>query len=90
MDIIIKKIIFNQQKDKPGRHMFAYDYKLEPDTDYWKDYKKEEFIHDMIMDVCKSIVERGIKTPYSDVYDKLYEYIEDQFHWFLEVKYGDD
>lgn len=70
--------------------MFAYDYKLEPDMDCWEDYKKEEFIHDMIMNVCTSIAKKGNKSPYSDVYDKLYEYVEDHLDWFFEVHYGNN
>lgn len=63
--------------------MFAYEPPLNPPCDAWEEYEKPAFIMDTIKDICENIFRRGEKSDFSDVFDLLYEHIEDNIEKFL-------
>ena len=64
--------------------MFAYSR-----PDEWEDYYKPKFIESTIQDICKNIYEKGELSSFNEVFDLLYEYIEDNLEKFLPDYTGD-
>lgn len=70
--------------------MFAYEPPLDPPCNYWEEYEKPAFIEGKIIEICENIAKKGTKTSFTDVFDFLYEHIEENIEKFLpEVGYGE-
>lgn len=63
--------------------MFAYETATEPHVDYWQEYGKAEFIEEKLQEICKNIAEKGTKTCFTELFDYLYEHIEDNIELYL-------
>jgi hypothetical protein len=55
-------------------NQYSYDY-LEPHSKF--DLDKEALIQSTIKDVCHSIWIKGLKSHYSEIYDMIYNHVED-------------
>lgn len=64
--------------------MLAFDRYLDPYSDLPNPYLKKEFIEDTLIEICKNIAQKGEKTRFSEIFDYLYEYIEDNLENFIE------
>jgi len=56
---------------------------LEPPCDDGLDRDKPAFIEFKIEEICESIAKKGKHSPFHEVFDYLYEYIEDNLEKFL-------
>lgn len=63
--------------------MFVYKEQVEPYLHYWEDYKKPKFIMNKIEEICDNIAKKGERNQYSEVFDLLYEFIDDNLDKFL-------
>jgi hypothetical protein len=73
-----------------GKNMFAYEPHLEPPCNYWEEYKKPAMIEKKIIEISKNITEKGNNTFFSEIFDYMYEYIEDNLEKFLSHAEYDD
>lgn len=64
--------------------MYTIQPPLEPRFDLWNDRNKPKFIERKIEEICASIARKGQESQFPDVFDYLYEYIEDNIEKFLE------
>ena len=62
--------------------MFAYDTGIEPPVSAWEEYEKPEFIVATITKICEDIVKRGSKSKFSEIFDMLYEHVDDNLELF--------
>ena len=70
--------------------MLAYELPLDPPCDFWQEYGKDEFIQSKIQEICGDISSSGCKTLYMDLYDFLYECVEQNLDKYLpEVDHGE-
>lgn len=63
--------------------MFAYEPHINPPFDIWEDGRKPLFISEIISDICSNILKKGDRTEHNDLYDIMYEYIEDRIQKYL-------
>lgn len=69
--------------------MFAYEPPIDPPCDYWEEYGKPDFIKQKINEICKSILEKGDKTPFQEIFDYIYENVEEKlFEYSPRCSYG--
>lgn len=62
---------------------------LEPLVNYWQAYGKHKFISDKIQEICSDIASKAEITSFHEIYDLLYEHIEDDILKFKD-KEGED
>lgn len=53
----------------------------------WLDHDKPEFIEETVKQVCDNIAYRGERTMYKEIFDMIYEYIEDNLNNFFPEVY---
>lgn len=70
--------------------MFVYEPPLEPPCNYWEEYQKPAFITGKIHEICQSIANKGEKSSFVEIFDLLYEHIEDNIDKFLPEEDYDD
>ncbi len=63
--------------------MCVYQLPTEPPIDDWNDRDKSKFIEMKIEEICHSIYRRGENGRFPEVFDYLYQYIEDNIEKFL-------
>jgi hypothetical protein len=49
----------------------------------WLDHDKPEFIEETVRQVCDNIAYRGEKTLYKEIFEMIYEHIEDNLNDFF-------
>ncbi len=59
--------------------MFYY----EPPCDDWVDRDKPRLISNTIEEICKNILEKGEHSRFSEIFDYMYLYVEDNIENFL-------
>ena len=64
--------------------MFALEPSLEPFCDKWKEYEKPALIKKYIEEICEEIFKKGEKSRFQDIYNHIYEMIEDNFEEYKE------
>ncbi len=62
-------------------------FKYEPPCDDWEDRDKPMLINFKIQDICANIAKKGEKSSYPEIFDHLYEYIQDNIEKFLHQEY---
>lgn len=65
--------------------MLGYEPPLEPPYNLWEEYEKPIFINNKIKEICHSIAVKGENGEFSEIFDLLYEYIDDKIEKFLPV-----
>lgn len=69
--------------------MFAYEPPIDPPCNYWEEYGKKLFIENKIREICAKVASKGENCEFSDIFNFLFEHIEDNIETFLpEVDCG--
>lgn len=63
--------------------MFLYDPPLNPPINEWEDNQKPTLIKNTIEEICKDILFKGKRSSHAEIYDLLYEYIEDNIEKYI-------
>ena len=54
--------------------------------DHFESFVKPKIVRQVIQDACENIAKKGESTFYSDIYDALVEYINDNIEKFIEER----
>jgi len=57
--------------------MFAYELPLEPPCNEWEEYRLPNLCKQRIEAICHDILKRGENTRYGDVYDAIYQVVQE-------------
>ena len=49
----------------------------------WKGFLNPELMKNFVADICENIFKKGEETRFNDVYDLLYEYVQENIDNFL-------
>lgn len=70
--------------------MFAYELPLDPPCNFWEEYEKPTFIKNMIQEICDNILKKGEKTQFIQIFDLIYEHLDENIEKFLPEGTYDD
>lgn len=63
--------------------MFHIDPPANPPCNYWEEYGKPQLIQEKLQEICKKISQKGENSGFPEVFDIIYEYVEDNITKYL-------
>ncbi len=56
---------------------------IDPPSDYQEAVIRPRLVREVIEDACNNILKRGNQTHYSEIYERLFEYISDNLDYYI-------
>jgi hypothetical protein len=51
--------------------------------DHYESFVRPRLVREVIQDACNNILKRGNETHYSEIYERLFEYINDNLDYYI-------
>lgn len=66
-------------KKKQEVKMIRQEGAQNPPCNGWEEYEKPVIINGIAQEICDNIAKKGKRSMYTDIFDLIYEHIEDNF-----------